>query len=485
MNLPHCRSLTHPRFEQTISGMTKGFAARKSINRWDGPVWMDWRNNINRRRIMLKIITLAMACGILSATETPANTVAPVTADSSASPTEDESNDKDSAAALNKAFDMELFASTDLWQDDAASVAKRLGWPQESKTDTQSSYRLYAGSEARVLGARPYSLVLYAHDGKADSLSMIFANKGDFDGVGKKNDEKKRAAAIRDFKDAVKDDAKTIAETLTTALGVPKRQTFGETPETRENVARWDWQEHAILLASPKDEYVAVRIVQKDVADHFGRASRVEGLRELLPSHVQQRDNGDVIIGQIPMVNQGPKGYCVPATWERYLRYIEIPADMYLLAMAGNTGLGGGTNTAAITASVDIYVKRYGCKIQTVDPALETKNLARYVDKGLPLMWACYVSPTVEKAVTARTAERRKTEDWDAYIRELKPVKKEYRGTSFRDRERGHMRMIIGYNAKTGEVAISDSWGNWAAERWLTVEEAASVTQGYLCIIKW
>jgi hypothetical protein len=403
----------------------------------------------------------------------------------SAPPPEDASTGKDSPAALNKTFGIELFADTDLWLDDAAAAAGRLGWPQESKTDTQSSYRLYAKSEARVLGARPYSLVMYAHGGKADSLSMIFANKGDFDGIGKKNDAKKRDAAIRDFKDAVKDDARTIEETLTAALGAPRRQTFGETPETRESVARWDWRSHAILLASPKDEYVAVRIVQKEAADNFGRASRVEGLRELLQGHVVKRDNGDVVIGQIPMVNQGPKGYCVPATWERYLRYMEIPADMYLLAMAGNTGLGGGTYVDAITSNVDIYVRRYGCKIQTVDPGLDTKNIARHVDKGLPLMWTCYVSPTVEKAITARTAERRKATDWDAYAKELKPVKKEYRDASFRDRNRAHMRMIIGYNAKTGEIAISDSWGNWAAERWLTVEEAVSTTQGYLCVIKW
>jgi len=392
---------------------------------------------------------------------------------------------KGTAAGLNKAFGIELFADNNLWQDDAAVVAKRLGWPQESKTDTQSSYRLYAKGDVRVLGARPYSLVLYAHDNKPDSLSMVFANKGDFAGVGDKDDDKKRSTAIRDFKDAVRDDSKTIEQTLTAALGAPVRQTFGETPETRESVARWDWGEQAILLAAPKDEYVAVRVVRREVADNYGRASRVEGLRELLQTRVEKRGNGDVVVQQIPMVNQGPKGYCVPATWERYLRYMEIPADMYMLAMAGNTNMGGGTSISAITGNVDTYVSRYGCKIMAVDSSLDTRNIARYVDKGLPLMWACFVSTDIEKNITKRTMERRNVTDWDAYIKELKPVKKQYRDTSFRDINAGHMRMIIGYNSKTGEIAISDSWGDWAAERWITVEEAASTSQGYLCIIKW
>jgi hypothetical protein len=35
------------------------------------------------------------------------------------------------------------------------------------------------------------------------------------------------------------------------------------------------------------------------------------------------------------MVDQGPKGYCVPATFERAMRTMGIDADMYLLAMVG------------------------------------------------------------------------------------------------------------------------------------------------------
>ena len=58
--------------------------------------------------------------------------------------------------------------------------------------------------------------------------------------------------------------------------------------------------------------------------------------------------NGDVILKDIPMVNQGPKGYCVPATWERAMRYMGVPADMYVLAMAGQSGAGGGTSVVAI-----------------------------------------------------------------------------------------------------------------------------------------
>jgi hypothetical protein len=45
------------------------------------------------------------------------------------------------------------------------------------------------------------------------------------------------------------------------------------------------------------------------------------------------------------------------------------------------------------------------------------------------------------------------------------------------------MCLIIGYNKATGEIAISDSWGPRFAERWITVEEATAVSQGFLQVI--
>ena len=101
---------------------------------------------------------------------------------------------------------------------------------------------------------------------------------------------------------------------------------------------------HAFLLAAPKDEYVALRILSVKSADEGGRSRVTDAeLFARAKTRVDRRPNGDVILKDIPMVNQGPKGYCVPATWERAMRSMGVPADMYVLAMAGQSGAGGGT----------------------------------------------------------------------------------------------------------------------------------------------
>ncbi|PTX94692.1 hypothetical protein DB346_21985 [Verrucomicrobia bacterium LW23] len=408
-------------------------------------------------------------------------------------------------AAINEAFGAKLFADTNLWDDSAKEVAKRLRWPLESSTSVQSSYRLYAGSTDEILGARPYSLVLYAKKEQPDMISMVFANKGDFEGLAdmrserrKERDEpmdsreerqmrKAHTNAIQTFTEAVRQDARTIEQKLTTLLGPPERREFGTTQAMREMVLRWDWNSHAILLASPRDEYTAVRVMRSELADDKGRSSAMPGaeLRDWLKSCVSKATNGDVLIRDIPMVDQGPKGFCAPATWERYLRYMNVPADMYILAMAGGTQFGGGTLASVMRNNAATLARQYGRRIESVDSDIDLRNIDKHIDKGLPILWTCFVYDDIEKAITLRSIERSRVSNWEPYLDTLKPVRREATRKRSPDRDRAHMRMIVGYNAKTKELAISDSWGEWAELRWITLEEAAAISAGDLTIMRW
>ena len=166
---------------------------------------------------------------------------------------------------------------------------------------------------------------------------------------------------------------------------------MGQGGKTSEVVRRWDWNGHAFLLAAPKDEYVALRILSVKSADEGGR-SRVSDaeLFARAKNRIEKRPNGDVILKDIPMVNQGPKGYCVPATWERAMRYMGVSADMYVLAMAGQSGAGGGTSIAAIAAGAKAAVSLGGRKIESANIKIDPGTVAKYIDRGQPIMWAMF-----------------------------------------------------------------------------------------------
>ncbi len=380
--------------------------------------------------------------------------------------------------ALDRAFGVPLWVDDDLWDDGDGAVARRLQWSPESRTTDDASFRRYAGPAERVLGARPFSLALYGKGGMPSQLSMVFANKGD-------SAETKAGRVLPGYKKQIAEDGRSIAAALTGVLGPPEAANFGQGARTREHVDRWNWKGHAILLAAPRGEYVAVRVMPVAMADGEA-AERVtdQDLRARLASRVERRPNGDVILRDIPMVDQGPKGYCVPATWERALRYLGIPADMYVLAMAAQTDAGGGTSVAAMIAGAGEVVRRNGRRLVTTGGRLTTQAVAGFIDAGLPVLWGLIVIPSLDENITNRSRQRREASDWSAYREMLKPWRKNAARLRT-DPKNGHMCMIIGYNVATAEVAISDSWGPGYAERWITVEEANAVSQGQFTVVNW
>lgn len=389
---------------------------------------------------------------------------------------------------VNTALGVPLFADDNLWENSADDVAKRLKMPQESQTSDQSSFRLYPGEEARVLGARPYSESLLAEEEKPTGLSLVFANKGDsvdyVTGRQGNREASARRGELRSNRKAIEEDAKTLEDALTQLFGEPSNAQMGGSRETREKVLRWDWKGHAFLLAAPREEYVALRILPSATVDSEGKARISDSaMRERLAARVERRPNGDVILRDMPMVNQGPKGYCVPATWERVMRYMGIPADMYVLAMAGGTAAGGGTSTNDLSWAVRSSVVSAGRRMESPAVKLTPDGVSKFTDAGLPIMWALFSTREFNAAADERARARKDMTDPKAWGNSLAEARKAARKMR-KEKETGHVCMIIGYNKQTGELAISDSWGPAFTERWVTPEEAQAVSQNRFDVIR-
>lgn len=395
-------------------------------------------------------------------------------------------------AGMNALLGIELWKDDRLWDDTDSEVARRLGWPQESRTDVEASFRYYPGinhdgmSSYRILETRAYTAALYAAEGKPLQLSIMFSNKGDFPLFRYKENPSK--SDIDAFKSALESEADALSAKLTAALGPATRAKMGTGKELRERLDRWNWHDHAILLSYQEEEYISLRILPVELADNKGRTGKVSDseIKQTMLARVTRRDNGDVIISQIPMADQGPKGYCVPATWERYLRYLGIPADMYVLARAGSSGYGGGTYLNKISEVVDDIARSNKRTFKHAKSDLEPRKIANYIDEGLPLMWAVFGADSefYQRDLTRRASERSRVTDWTDWRKQLDRHRSAAKGMRF-GREGAHVCMIIGYNEDTGEIATSDSWGKSFVERWMTVEEAEAISQGKLQFIRW
>lgn len=226
---------------------------------------------------------------------------------------------------INDAVGQKLFIDKNLWDDTADEVGERLNWPVESATSNSISCRLYASSDYRFLDARPYSAVFYGSADNVSSFSLVFANKGDcFAAAGVAEEHFKDGSVTNDpaeLEKMIERDEEVLTNRLEGILGKGRRQNFGQGSAKRK-VMRWDWNDHSFLVSVAEGEFVSLSIEKSEVADKRGKQTKIADMhiRRVHEANVENRNNGDVVIMNIPMVDQGPKGYCVPATFERCMR---------------------------------------------------------------------------------------------------------------------------------------------------------------------
>ena len=343
-----------------------------------------------------------------------------------------------------------------------------------------------------MLGARALCLFLQGIDDKVARISILFANKGDV-AFYMSPQEVKQQSAKKDqppnvtenmrkgCQDAMRKDKATLEAALKALFGDTRPVRVGKFVTTTEVGQRWDWKGHTFMLVTPPNEYVALRIIPTtDFDDPSTERKSFAAAKVALPKRVEHRPNGDVVITDIPMVDQGRKGYCVPATFERVLRYYGLSEDMNILAMAGQTEAGGGTSVQAIQAATYAMIPDAGGNITQKNFSGNIQEIKSAIDAGKPILFTHYSTEEFNERMEHRVA----VTDWEKWSTEFLPSFKEIIPLKL-DPLYGHICLMIGYNDKTREIAISDSWGPQATERWMLEEEARQIQQqGALSVIE-
>lgn len=227
-----------------------------------------------------------------------------------------------------------------------------------------------------------------------------------------------------------------------------------------------------------------------------------------LTTNLKKEENGDILIANVPMVDQGPKGYCAVATAERVFKYYGIPVDQHEMAQVADTGGqgGGGTSPAKMYEALNKLEGRLRVRVRVIEnweykafmdmvgdynkeakradkaevsaearggtiyideiygamdgQVLKTsrterdrsgygkfqRSLVSLIDQGIPIMWGVMLGLLPEPEIPQANG--------------------------------GHMRLIIGYNTKTGEILYTDSWGADHALKRMPIANAYTMTTG-------
>lgn len=218
------------------------------------------------------------------------------------------------------------------------------------------------------------------------------------------------------------------------------------------------------------------------------------------------------IVQNVPMVDQGEKGYCVAASFARLLQYYGRDADQHEVAQSAGTSASGGTSLKQFDEAIDklklrynltadnrVFEFNYGAfrklcgeynkeakkmkadelpagteqtySMKAFNPSLlrsvyaTRANIKKFkravksnIDKGIPLLW------TVELGIFP--------ED----------------GQSTPQDGGHHMRLIIGYefsekeDLKTDKLIFSDSWGRGHEAKTMRLDDAMCITRKIILV---
>jgi len=402
-----------------------------------------------------------------------------------------------------------LFTAENLWTmkpADFSAAAGKLGY--EWTSNAQDSARV-AGRGATAFGLPVVESVARFEGGTLKEISVTLYGRGDSGEL----PEEKFDALVR-----------TAADAISAATKV-KFTARGKDPTNavKADGLLWPTPQARYLLEYSKTKAVKTRDIpfraefvrleitgpEKKLGLLAGATTTTQTAKFSGPTHVKKdATSGDVWIGDVPMVDQGQKGYCVVASVERVMRYYGGAVDANELAQVANTSTDGGTSSDAMMAALKKLGARLRVRVRDVQPGDSIRDLLKLI--------ADY-NRAAKKAGVAEVPDPGRMIDVGAVYRAMNgEVLKDVRTKSKADMSRfqrqiqthidqgvpllwtvmlglttekglpqtagGHMRLIIGYNTQKEEILFSDSWGAGHELKRLPLADAWTMTTGAMSI---
>lgn len=395
-----------------------------------------------------------------------------------------------------------------IWTSGAADLARdykgKFSWLDSSRTQARA---VRAKTDPLTLYGDPLQEVIITLDGKKQLSTVVLSiyNRGDAGDWERKQFEEKldrvRTELIR-FAGNKKPEAQSAA----VGGGAKVYANIWRLPEL-DMVLRWS------STGRKEPEYITLELYPSGQAPGNIRNSLKSTVGAgNLSEQVKQAPDGSRYL-EIPMVDQGGKGYCVAATVERILRYYGSSADQHVIAQLAASDANTGTSFEAMVDALEAADARLGVRFKR---HYEYKSLLSY--RGVERLCKEYNS-VAQKLKKEKlkfndfVVTRRKTRTFQLgpFLRALDP--EVYSEVRIRDKNSyedfvklvrtsidsgvplcwgtlslagqtggsdtevsAHMRIINGYNPQTGDIVYTDSWGFGHEKKRMTAKEAWSIT---------
>ncbi|MDR0933017.1 MAG: C39 family peptidase, partial [Victivallales bacterium] len=355
------------------------------------------------------------------------------------------------------------------------------------------------GQSLTLFGLKTKEVIFDLKDGKISALNVSIYNRGDA-GV----------MSERAFKKQLDDVQDKIQQFAGTKNRPQSQRATMDDSKLRSMLWRTNDSDIVLKWSISKDlpEYINIDFYRPGESPKDLKSGiKTTVASSALPSLVKHESDGSNYM-LIPMVDQGAKGYCVAATVERILRYYGSNIDQHVIATLAKSDAQKGTNINKIIDVLESNSGKLGIRFKPLyryelDNYDDLKKMIKYYnaaarrEKADKIDLDDYISNRrfdfgrMMKSMNFKVFKEvraRETRDNKLFLEEIKksidngiplcwstfifPSLKDTSSNEFGM----HMRIITGYNSKTGEIIFSDSWGAGHEKKTLKDSDAWAIT---------
>jgi hypothetical protein len=415
------------------------------------------------------------------------------------------------------ALEVHVVDSPALWSRtrDSWLTGETASWfrPVSGQANAELRYPGYSNSPAvTFLGHRLHEVMLKMGTNGLLGITMSMYNRGDAGDLSEARFTELVAALDRDVSAWSRvSGTERPAQRLSAAASIHSKA-WALTNVVAE--MKWSASRHAATAQGTKGfraEYVQLVFTPRDGRSRASASGGVSMTGRSVSAMASKRNvrkdkEGFVYIDNIPMVDQGEKGYCAVATAERVLRYYGRNLDQHVLAQMAGTQAEGGTSPDEMLAvfrriglKLDVKVDlHYACSVRQILATVAKYNQQARKDNAAPIelgqggvidLQGVYRSMDLETLRRSRcereqVAYKKFIADvvgsidqgiplaWSVMLGLVKEVPELPQASG------GHMRIVFGYNKATKELLYTDSWGLGHERKTMSFDDAWTITTG-------
>lgn len=351
-------------------------------------------------------------------------------------------------------------------------------------------------SLGRIFGYEPQQVLAIWENGQLNRMEIVFLEAGNFFGFRQSSERtytqksenalesrklereieqlrksedaeiKQRTAEFKKLFEKLEKDLPEKLEAFSKAPG--KRTTIGSGNLLKSRVTEFTTPTLAIRFSAEDDQLVSVTVLRKENATRRMIGS-TNNRRGAIKDNVTTQSNGDVTIENIPMFNQGSRGYCAIGTLAMITQYYGLNINIdQLAAKAGYKE--GDTDNAIIVPIYQAAAKEAKVKMSQKE-RFDFRDAMRFLSQGKPiLVWRFFSRE--RDAIHSDFKSKHKT---DPSLTLPDPKKnREDKDAWPVFANGGHASVITGFNKERNEVLFTESWGEDTRHRRMRAEEMES-----------